>query len=197
MTGRTRAVEEVLDRLGETAEEEGRVSIDDVVSTLGDRGWGPFLFVPALIEISPIGAVPGIPTLLACIIAIFAVQIAWGRERMWLPRILGRRSVSGDRTGKAVEKLRPVGRWLDRWFGARLERFTGARYLRGAAIFILLLCLCVPPLELLPLASTAPMAAIATFGLAMTLRDGLLMALGYLFSIAAVAGGIAIWSSGG
>jgi hypothetical protein len=44
-------------------------------------------------------------------------------------------------------------------------------------------------LELLPFATTVPMAAIASFGLAMTLRDGLLMALGFLISAVTVVVG--------
>src|SRR5690606_13121348 len=160
----SQAVEEILERLHEAAEKEGTVSVNDVVAALGDRGWGPFLFVPAVIEMSPIGGIPGVPTLLATIIAIFAVQIAWGRGHMWLPGFLGRRSVSSDRMRKAIEKVRPVGKWLDRWFHGRLPRLTTDRATRAAAIATLLLCLTVPPLELLPFASTAPMAAIAMFG---------------------------------
>jgi hypothetical protein len=198
MGERSRAVEDILDRLHETAEKEGKVSIDDTVSALGDRGWGPFLFVPAIIEISPLGGIPGVPTLLALIIAIFAAQIAWGRERMWLPDLLGRQNVSSERMRKAVEKVRPVGEWLDRWFHGRLPRLTLDRATRVAAVLVLLLCLAVPPLEFLPFASTAPMAAIAMFGLALMLCDGLLMAVGFALSVFALAVGFfGLWGGGG
>jgi hypothetical protein len=197
MAEKSRAVEDILDRLHEAAEKEGKVSVDDIVAVLGDRGWGPFLFVPAIIEISPIGGIPGVPSLLALIIAIFAVQIAWGRDNIWLPGFLGRRSVSSERMRKAVEKVRPVGERLDKWFHGRLPQFTSDRATRVAAIVVLLLCLTVPPLELLPFASTAPMAAIATFGLALMLGDGLLMALGFAFSAIAVAVGFGLWGGGG
>jgi hypothetical protein len=59
------------------------------------------------------------------------------------------------------------------------------------------LCLTVPPLELVPFASTAPMAAIAAFGLGMTLRDGLLMGLGFVLSVVAVAVGFGMLGGGG
>jgi hypothetical protein len=59
------------------------------------------------------------------------------------------------------------------------------------------LCLTVPPLEFIPFASTAPMAAIAAFGLAMTLRDGLLMALGFVLSLVAVGVGFGMIGGGG
>ena len=49
-------VNEILDRLHDTAEGEQKVSIGDIVDALGERGYGPLLFVPALIDISPIEA---------------------------------------------------------------------------------------------------------------------------------------------
>jgi hypothetical protein len=197
MSGRSRAVEEILDRLHEEAERAGKVSVGDTVAALSNRGWGPFLFVPAIIEISPIGGVPGVPTVLALIIAIFAAQISWGREHMWLPGFLSRRNVSAGRMRGAVEKMRPVGRWLDKLFHSRLQQLTTDRVTRVAAVFALLLCLTVPPLELFPFASTAPMAAIAMFGLAFMFCDGLLMALGFVLTAVAVAVGFGFWGGGG
>lgn len=186
-----REVEDILDSLHQAAETEGRITVQDTVEALGDRGWGPFLFVPAIIEISPIGGIPGVPTLLATIIAIFAVQIAWGRDHMWLPGILGRRGVSTGRMRYAIDKVRPVGRWLDRWFHGRLPQLTSDRLTRIAAGLVVVLCLSVPPLELFPFASTAPMATIAMFGLGLMFRDGLLMAIG--FALAAGTLVAAIW----
>lgn len=55
-----------------------------------------------------------------------------------------------------------------------------------AAGLCILLALTVPPLELLPFATTAPMAAIAAFGLALLVRDGLLMVIATLLAGAAV-----------
>lgn len=184
------AVERILDRLHQTAEAHGRVTVGHMVEALGDRGWGPFLFVPALLEISPIGGIPGVPTLLALIIAIFAAQIAWGRDHMWLPELLRRRSVSGEKMRAAVDKMRPAGRFLDRWFHGRFPSLTSDKATRIAAVVVILLCLTVPPLELLPFASTGPMVAIAAFGLALTMRDGLLMALGFVLSALAVGLGV-------
>ena len=51
---------------------------------------------------------------------------------------------------------------------------------------IALMCLAVPPLELLPFAVVLPMGVIAAFGIALTVRDGLLMLIGFLGSGAAL-----------
>ncbi len=185
MSRQSDAIEAVLDRLDQLAGDDGHPSVGGAVEAMGDRGWGPLLFVPALIEISPIGGIPGVPTLLALVIAIFAVQIVLGRDCMWLPGFLASRSVTDERLRGAVQFLRPAARRLDRWFPGRLPRLTTDRVQRIAAGVCVALCATVPPLEVLPFASTAPMAAIAAFGLAMTLRDGLLMALGFALSLGA------------
>ncbi|SDE92212.1 exopolysaccharide biosynthesis protein [Limimaricola pyoseonensis] len=189
MAKQTHAVEDILDRLKQQGRDAQQVTVDDVISALGNRGHGPFLFVPALIEISPIGGIPGVPTLLALIISIFAVQLVLRRDDLWLPGVLRRRSVPGDKLRAAAEKMEGVGDWLDRWFHGRWTRLTGARATRLAGVAVLVLCLTVPPLELVPFASTAPMAAIVAIGLALTLRDGLLMALGLALALAALGVG--------
>lgn len=186
---RSGQVEDVLAQLQDEAEGSGRMSVGDAIDAIGQRGYGPLIFIPALMEISPIGGIPGIPSVIAVIIAIFAAQIALGRESLWLPDVLRRQSVSESKMVKATGKLQPVAHWLDRWFPGRWRPLTTVNMRRIAAGLCVLLCLAVPPLEIFPFASSVPMAAIAAFGLAMTLRDGVLMALGFALAGAAVLAG--------
>jgi hypothetical protein len=67
---------------------------------------------------------------------------------------------------------------------------TTKPFVRVAAAITILLTLAVPPLELLPFASTGPMLAIATLGLALLVRDGMLMILASVIAIAAVGAGL-------
>jgi hypothetical protein len=180
------SIDDVLDDLAECAATAERVSIGDIVERFGGRSYGPFLLVPALIEVSPIGGIPGLPTFLAALIALFALQMAFGRAHIWLPGFVARRSVKAASLVKAVEALRPTAARLDRWFHGRLPALTGGPFVRFAAILCVLLAMTVPPLELLPFASTAPMAAIAAFGLALMVRDGALMIVALLLAAGAV-----------
>jgi hypothetical protein len=180
---------DILDSLEEKADREDKVSVNDVVTVLGHRGHGPFLFVPALLGASPVAGIPTIPTLIAIIIALFAAQIAAGRSHLWLPGFLRSRAGSRDKMTSAVQHLRPVARWMDRWFHGRLQQLTSDTATRIAGGIVVLLCLVVPPLELVPLAAILPFAAIALFGLALTLRDGLLMAIGFVLAAAGLLGG--------
>lgn len=196
MADEPHSVGDVLDKLRDLAE-DGDVQIGQMTEAFGSRSHGPFLLVPALIEMSPIGGIPVVPTVLAAMIALFAVQIIIGREHLWLPGFLARRKLKAAKVRKASEKLRGVARFMDRHFHGRLPALTKGPFPRVAGAIIVLLCMTVPPLELLPFASTAPMLAIAAFGLAMMVRDGLLMLAAFLLSGLAVAVGLGLWASKG
>jgi hypothetical protein len=166
--------------------ERDRVSVGDLLETFGSRGYGAALLVPALIEVSPVGGIPGVPTALALILASFAVQIAMERDHLTLPGFVERRSVKGGKLQKMADKLKGLGERLDRWFHGRLRRLTDGWWARVAAFCVIGLTLMVPPLEFVPFASTAPMIAIAAFGLAMLVHDGALMLAAFVLSGAAV-----------
>lgn len=191
------SVGDVLDRLEALAREGDRVSLGHVVESLGNRSHGPLLLIPALIDISPVGGIPGLPTLLGAIIVLTAAQLLLGRKHLWLPGLMARRSLSAEKTCKTTAKLRGLARFLDRWFHGRLPKFTKGPFVRAAAALCILLALTVPPLEVLPFATTAPMAAIAAFGLALIVRDGLLMLIAMGLATVAVALGIGLLASGG
>jgi hypothetical protein len=180
------SIGDILDRLADCADRQERVSIGDIVEGFGGRSYGPFLLVPALIEVSPIGGIPGLPTFLAALIALFALQMVFGRAHIWLPGFVARRSVKGDTLKKATDKLRPIAERVDRWFHGRLPALTSGPFVRVAAILCVLLAMTVPPLELLPFASTAPMAAIAAFGLAIMVKDGALMIAALVLAVGEV-----------
>ncbi len=191
------SVGDILDRLHEIGEDKRLVTVGDLAEAFGSRSYGPFLLVPALIEETPIGSIPGVPTALALIIALFAVQMLIGRKHMWLPEWIKRREIGAEKVKKASDKLRGVARFLDKWFHGRLPQLTRGPAVRVAAAICLLLCLTVPPLELLPWASSLQMAAIAAFGLALLVRDGVLMIVASVLAVAGLGVGIGLAGSRG
>ena len=197
MTQEPQSATETVEALEQLAEDNDRVRIGDVLDEFGKRSFGPFLLVPALIELTPIGGIPGLPTLFALIIALVAVQLLFGRDHVWLPQLIQRRSVGADRLMKSAKKLEGVAAFLDSWFKGRLKRFTGPQMQKIAAAVVVALCCTVPPLELIPFASSGPMLAIAAFGLAILVRDGLLMLVALALSALAVGLGGYFWVTSG
>lgn len=190
----TSSVTETLDNLVAAAKQADKVSLEQLTQAFGRRGYGPFLMLPALIEISPIGGVPGVPSFLAFVILLFAVQMLLGRRTLYLPAWIGRRRLSSKALRSGAERMRPVATRLDRWFYGRLPRLTGEPFIRFAALVCILLAITVPPLEIVPFASSAPMAAIAAFGLSILVRDGALMLGAVLLSLLTLVVGAGIWA---
>jgi hypothetical protein len=134
-------------------------------------------------DISSLGSIPGVLTALAAI--LFSVQVAIGRRHLWLPRFVETRRLTSERLRKSVRMLRPIGRWMDRWFHGRLVMLTNGPFLRASGIACITIALLAPPLEIFPFATTVPTATIAVFGLALLFRDGFLMVGGFAMTIAA------------
>lgn len=178
---------DILNMLRTTADQHDKVTVGDVLVAIGERSYGPALLIPALVEITPIGGIPGVPTFLALFIAIVAAQLLFDKDHLWLPDLIQKRSVSANKLHEAADKLNPLASRVDRWFHGRMPRFVKQPWPRIAAAMVILLCLTVPPLEFVPFASTAPMVGIAAFGLALLVRDGLLMIAALTISLATLA----------
>lgn len=172
---KTSSVQDIVARIGARAGRDQRISLGEIVAELGQRSQGPFLLVPGLIGMSPVSGIPLVPALLALIITVFSLQIIIGRSHLWLPDMLARRELDGEKVRAGLNRIDPVAKRMDRWFGGRFERLSGGIAVRVAALMCVLLSLCVPVFELVPFAGIAPMTAIAAFGLAVLVRDGLLM----------------------
>ncbi|SHI39066.1 exopolysaccharide biosynthesis protein [Wenxinia saemankumensis] len=185
------AAQDLIDELDEAAGSDETTRIEDLMDAFGSRGSGAFLVIPALIGISPIGAIPTVPTLIAVCTLILAVQIAMGRDRYWLPGFIECREVSTDKIHRITDKLRGPAHWLDRHFGERLTALTGEAGVRVSGSICAALCLLVPPLEVVPFGAAIPFAAIAITGVALTVHDGIAILIAWLASAASVAA--AVW----
>gem|GEM_PF-4568308 len=116
---------------------------------------------------------------IAIVIAFFAIQILFGRKHLRLPNWLEKREIDGTKLKSGLKKIESVSRWTDKVFRPRMQWATKPPYLTGIAVLIILLCASVPPLELIPFASTIPMAAV---GLALLARDGLMACIAVALS---------------
>lgn len=196
-SGDPHSVGEVLDRLQQLGEQAGedKARLGDMLEALGQRAYGPFFIIFPMIDISPVGGIPGLPTAMAAVMILLAVQLVFGREHMWLPGFLANRGLKGEKLVKVADKTRPIAKRMDNWFHGRLPALTKGPMVKVAGVAVILLCLTVPPLELLPFASTAPMAAIMAFGIALLVRDGVLMMVACALSVGAVALGAGLFAS--
>jgi hypothetical protein len=184
------SVGDVVNGIERIAEAEDEVSIDDLLDEFGDRSFAPLMLILALIGVSPVGAIPSVPTIIALCIALIAAQMAWGRKHVWLPGFITRRGVSSDRLTKGADTLDKIAQVLDRIAKGRLEPLASGPARRVVAGLIVVLCLALPVLELVPFAAAAPFIAIAILSLAMMVRDGLVLLIGGAVALAAFGYGV-------
>ncbi len=172
----SRPMESVIDQAVEEVEGE-EVTVAELLEIFSDRGFGPILIALGLLAISPIGAIPTVPSLLALVIILVSTQMVFGRKYPWVPERLKRQGFHVDR----VQRLRDRGQgWIRRvdWlFTRRMQWATVDAARRAAAMLCVGLAMLMIPLELVPFAVFLPGTAILLFGLALTARDGFFMLL--------------------
>ena len=164
------------------------VSLADVSEALGSRSFGPLLLVPCLILISPLSAIPGVPTFGAAVISLVAMHMLLGRDELWLPEFIRKQRLQRSRMRAVVRSMKPIAASIDRHTGRRLVFLTRRPFSLLLLVPCIALALAMPPLEIVPMSSTVLATLIFLLALALTVRDGVLA----LAALAAVAVAVAL-----
>lgn len=180
MTQEITSLEQMLDRIVESADSKGRVSFGRIVESIGDRSFGPLLLMVGVIMTSPLSGMPGVPTTMGVLVLLIAGQLLFRRDHFWLPGWVLERSLEQRTVSKAIGWLRPPARFVDRWLRPRLPSC-----IRGGSIYLIsLICVAIaalmPMMELVPFSAHIAGLALTAFGLALISRDGLLSLIAFL-----------------
>ena len=184
--GSDQPLEDVLDRALDAAEGRDEVCVSDLVDAFGTRSFGPVLVLFGLLALfPPIGAVPGVPIVLGAALLLFAVQFAVGRDHVWLPDFLAKRSLDREKLEKSDDKARGWLRRIDRVFKPRLKALAGPVAERAAAVCAVVHAFLMIPLEFVSLVAI-PGVALTAFGVGLMARDGVFTLIGFVATAAAV-----------
>ncbi|MDR5906145.1 exopolysaccharide biosynthesis protein [Franzmannia qiaohouensis] len=180
-----RTLGELLERLQRIDSRDGRASLDDVLDELGRRAFGPLLLLAGIVTMVPvIGGIPGVPTVMAGLVLLVAVQLLLQRQAIWLPRWLLERSIALASLHKACAWLMPPARVLDTLLRQRWAALVGDHAVLAIAICCIGVALMMPPMELVPFSANGAGLALSGFGLALMAKDGLMALLAFAVSIA-------------
>lgn len=157
-----------------------RLTLGEVLATIGERGYAPLTLILSLIALLPTGAVPGVPTVCGISIVLVSVQLVFGKRVPWLPKRMRALSIGRTRFIAVAERIRPWTRRIDRLVKPRLQWLVEGAAARFIGLLFVLLAVCMPPLEILPFAAAAPSGGIALISLGLAGRDGLWVLLGLL-----------------
>ncbi len=182
------SVTDLIDRIEEATRANDPVSLDNVLDTVGRRSFGPLLLLAGLIMMAPvIGDIPGVPVMMGFIVILSATQLLVGRDHVWLPAWMLRRSASDSKICKAVGWLRPVGRFVDRWTRPRLSALTRGAGAAVAGATTSVLAAGTPLMEVVPLSANVAGLAITAYGVALIAGDGLIAIFALAFSVGTIA----------
>ncbi|MEX2454080.1 MAG: exopolysaccharide biosynthesis protein [Rhodospirillaceae bacterium] len=172
-------LENLLDDLSETSKASDEISVGDIQDAVGHRSFAPLLAAFALIVLTPVGGIPGVPTAFGGVVVLLAGQILIGRNSLWLPSFITERAVASEKLQAGIERIRFVASFVDRVLHPRLTVLADGWGTYGIATACIVLAGMLPLLEIVPGAAAVPAIAILMFALALMAKDGLVAAIGY------------------
>ena len=166
---------------------QGPVTIAHISHALGNRSFAPMLVMFAAFNLLPLP--PGASIILGIPLVIVSAQMAYGSKQAWLPSFLMNRSLSAEQFRRLMDWLIPRLIRLERIIRPRYWPFwrkQGDRVI-GVVALVLAIVVTIP----IPLGNWLPASSTALLGLALSERDGILLAIGGavgLISMIIVAG---------
>jgi len=178
----SRRVLPLSQRLAQIIAEDGPdpLTFSQLAAQLHSRAWGGLLFIFGAIDLLPLPPLTSI--FFAIPMLVVSAQMVIGRETPWFPARLERRGVTKQELSRIIRKMEWLEVRVERIFKPRISVFTGplATRLIGVSCFVLALMAAIP----IPMFHFAPAGAIVLFGLALMYRDGILVMIAALASIA-------------
>ena len=180
---------ELLDKIRACADEDDKVSLDQIMEAVGRRSFGPLLLMAGVFVSAPgIADIPGVPTVIGLFVLIISIQMIFGCDHFWLPKWLLKRAVKSKTIHKMAGSrwVRKPARFIDHLLKERLQFLTGQPATVAIAIVCVATMLVMPLTEVVLLAANVVGASVVAFGLALIANDGLMTLLGFLISAAAI-----------
>jgi hypothetical protein len=161
-----------------------RISVAQIADALDARAFGLATLIFSLPSVVPMP--PGVPTVVGVALLIVSVQMVFGRQELWLPGFLSKRSFSRQALVNAFEKMAPRLEAVEKIAKPRLLFMTGkiGTVVIGLIVLFMALVLILP---LPPGGNFPPALACAVLGMGLAERDGVIVLFGLVVSVAATA----------
>ena len=162
-----------------------RISIEEIVEALGDRGLGVLIAIFALPPALPVPTFPGFTAVWGLPIAAFGIQLMLRWHRLVLPQRIARRTIDGEIFRKIALKVAHALSRIEKLLRPRVAVVNGpnAERFLGALCAIVALAIAVP----LPFGHNVAALGLALIGLGLIERDGLAILIGVVLAVGGVA----------
>ena len=173
-------------------EEPETITIDEILAALHHRGFGLLFILLAIPNLPPIPMIPGISTLFGVPMFILALQWTIGRDRPTLPKSIGRKSFNRAKFNKAIGKVLPLLRFVEKLAKPSFEGVLSRRFevIFGLFAMVFAVVLAAP----LPFSNLLPAYGLAALGIGLLERDGRFAVLGWAIGVGGIFFLIWIWT---
>jgi hypothetical protein len=164
--------------------EGARVTFREILLGLRHRAFGFTMLVFALPCVLPMP--PGVPTVCGIALVIIGLNLIAVRRRLWLPSAIADKSVARADLQRVADRVVPHMQRLERFLKPRFAIVTEppGKVLIGVVVVVLGAVMILP----IPLLGNMPPGfAASVIAIGVTERDGLVVLIGMVVSIAAVA----------
>ncbi len=173
------ALFETLETVVEAANDH-EVTLGALNEAMHERGFGPILMLLSALVMLPTGIIPGIPALVGLVILAFAAQLLVGFDRPWIPRRLQAMSISGAKMRASIRSARPYVMKLSRVVRPRLSWLaSGPIALRVMSLALASASVVMIVIGFIPFLPFMLGLVTLSFGIALTVRDGVFALVGY------------------
>ena len=169
-----------------------QTSLNDLVASLGNRSFVPLLIIFSLPNL--FFFVPGASVITGPPLIFVAVQLVLGRPSVWLPKVLGERSIEKQAFGRIVARALPRIERVERLARPRYWRVSrrAAELIVGIACLVMAIFMFLP----IPFANTLPALSVIMLALSLGERDGLWLIGGFIVSLVSFTVVAAIFAAG-
>jgi hypothetical protein len=159
------------------------ISVREIIEAFGERAFGFVIILFSLPNCIP--APPGMNSVFGIPVLLFAVQLALGFKKPWLPRRVLDKRFRVATFRKIIDAAEPKLRRVENLLRPRHTALFGPRGDRLIGVFAVILAICV----IVPLPGTnwVPSIALVILSMAILQEDGLVLGFGILAGLAGIA----------
>ncbi|WP_084864197.1 exopolysaccharide biosynthesis protein [Salibaculum halophilum] len=169
-------------RISRSQHNAGALTVGTLLAALGEASFGWAIVVFSLLTFLPLP--PGSSLITALPLLVITGQMLVGFRYVRLPRVLAHKSLDPHKLRRAVLRLRPVTRRLERILVPRYTLIFARRNQRplGLLLFVIALALFLP----VPFSGWFPALSLFILGVGLVERDGLVCIIGLVLGGASV-----------
>ncbi len=179
---RSMTLYELLGRMQPRAQEND-FHFSEFWGVLEKRGFGPMLALPSFIACTPIGAIPGVPSITGVTILLISLQILLGQRHPWLPEKVMDLKCDADQLRSFVKRVKPHAIRIDKFLVPRCFFMRRPIFRSMIALNCMACGLVMVPLELIPFMGFIPAFAVLIMAVGMATDDGAVALVGVSISL--------------